>query len=137
MQGEIVFQNVAKFKRVGLTETNQHWSQRKKIMQMFSVQVTVSVRTSRRHPDEWRYISTNSLTSALHGVKEASSIPSCCTPGERAPVIHNGQEATWAPQTAWAFWKRQKFCAPVRNQTPYHLATTLVTNRTETTGRLL
>jgi hypothetical protein len=49
------------------------------------------------------------LTSALDGGEWLVSRLGRFTPGERA-LVSIGYEAEWAPELAWALWRREKSC---------------------------
>lgn len=56
------------------------------------------------------------LTLAVHGVKWSAWRSCRFILGERI-VVPNEQEAQWAPEQVWMFWRRGKTLAPVRNRT--------------------
>jgi hypothetical protein len=79
---------------------------------------------------EWRYSSTHSFSSALHGDEWSASYPGHFTPRERA--LNTGcKKVGWATEPVWTRWRRQKFPTsagpwthdhPARRPVLYHWA---------------
>jgi hypothetical protein len=56
------------------------------------------------------------LTLGLHWRRVVNTTPQLLYP-LKITLVHTGQEAMWAPQPVWMFWRSEKFAVPARIQT--------------------